>query len=84
MKLTEKGKALLINLGQEEGGTYLTAREISDRSGDIHSNARSVSGSIRALVNKGLVDKLPAGDVMSYSITNLGREVLEDILSEGE
>lgn len=66
--LTEKGAKVLKFLRASEA-TLLKARDIADAVG---LNSRTVSGTLRKLVNDGYVDKIGSQPVL-YSITEQGK-----------
>lgn len=67
--LTENGAKILRYL--QENNTTLTAAKIAEGLG---VKSRSVSGSMRKLVQAGFVEKF-SGDPTSYKLTSLGKEL---------
>lgn len=75
-KFTDNGKVILKAMKEnvDERANMFTAKQIAEYA---FISSRSVSGSIRKLVNDGYVDK--AGqDPTVYSLTDLGKEVNPD------
>jgi DNA-binding MarR family transcriptional regulator len=68
---TDNGKLILQFLRDNEDTTTWKARDIAE---GLFVSSRTVSGSIRKLVNDGYVEKV-SKDPVIYSITDLGKKV---------
>ena len=66
---TDNGKLILKHLQQHEEVTSWKARDIAE---DLFISSRTVSGSIRKLVNDGYVEKI-SQDPVIYAITDKGK-----------
>ena len=71
---TENGKLILIFLQNHSDKTLWRAKEIAD---EMFIASRTVSGSIRKLVNDGFVEKV-SQDPVIYSITEQGKNIKID------
>ena len=68
---TDNGKLILNFLRENQDTTTWKARDIAE---GLFISSRTVSGSIRKLVNDGFVEKI-SKDPVIYSITELGKTV---------
>ncbi len=69
--ITEKGIIVLEYL-QAQGASYVCSAKMLAEA--LNLNARSVSGTMRKLLNDGLVEKVTTISPITYQITDLGRE----------
>lgn len=70
--LTDGGKQILAYLQQNPDKIAVKAREIAE---DLFISSRTVSGSMRKLVNDGFVEKIGESPVV-YTITTKGKEFI--------
>lgn len=70
--LTDGGKQILAYLQQNPDKIALKARDIAE---DLFISSRTVSGSMRKLVNDGFVEKIGESPVV-YTITTKGKEFI--------
>lgn len=71
---TENGK-LILGFMQENWEKFNNLMKAKDIADGTFISSRSVSGSIRKLVNDGYVEKV-GQDPINYSLTSLGKEVM--------